>query len=94
MVETKWWFKGREFTNCNCAYGCPCQFNALPTYGDCKAVIGVQINEGVHGETRLGGLRFAGVFACLDPFISETGKRFRSLTDALAKHSAERSFAS
>src|SRR5690242_9124576 len=61
MVE--WAFKGREFTNCNCAYGCPCQFNALPTHGNCQAVIGIQIDEGHHGQTSLDGLRFAGVFA-------------------------------
>ncbi len=24
-----WAIKGREFANCNCSYGCPCQFNAL-----------------------------------------------------------------
>ncbi|MGA7790694.1 MAG: DUF1326 domain-containing protein, partial [Xanthobacteraceae bacterium] len=29
--------------NCNCAYGCPCQFNALPTHGNCEAVAGMQI---------------------------------------------------
>jgi hypothetical protein len=76
LVETQWWFKGREFTNCNCAYGCPCQFNALPTYGDCKAVIGVQISEGVHGETRLDGLRFAGVFAWPGPIHLGNGEAF------------------
>ncbi len=32
-----WAIKGREFANCNCSYGCPCQFNALPTDGTCKA---------------------------------------------------------
>ena len=31
MVE--WFVKGRELGNCNCSYGCPCQFNALPTHG-------------------------------------------------------------
>lgn len=31
----KWEIKGREFGNCNCDYGCPCQFNALPTHGHC-----------------------------------------------------------
>ena len=32
-----WFIKGREFVHCNCAYGCPCQFNALPTHGNCQA---------------------------------------------------------
>jgi hypothetical protein len=76
MAGSKWWFKGREFTNCNCAYGCPCQFNALPTHGDCKAVIGVEIDEGAHGETRLDGLRFAGVFAWPGPIHLGKGEAF------------------
>jgi hypothetical protein len=71
---TEWMFKGREFTNCNCAYGCPCQFNALPTHGDCKAVVGIQIDEGHHGETRLDGLRFAGVFAWPGPIHLGNGQ--------------------
>lgn len=57
-----WTIHGREFTNCNCAYGCPCQFNALPTHGDCKAVVAIQIDKGNHGATKLDGLRMAGVF--------------------------------
>ncbi|MDX2277197.1 MAG: DUF1326 domain-containing protein [Hyphomonadaceae bacterium] len=59
---TDWSIQGREFTNCNCAYGCPCQFNALPTHGDCQATVAVQIDKGHHGDTSLDGLRFAGVF--------------------------------
>ena len=31
MSDVKWMIEAREFSNCNCAYGCPCQFNALPT---------------------------------------------------------------
>ena len=54
-----WEIKGRELGNCNCAYGCPCQFNALPTHGDCHAVVGYQIDEGHHGDVRLDGLRAA-----------------------------------
>ena len=38
MVETKWMIKGREFVNCNCSYGCPRQFNGLPTHGHRQAV--------------------------------------------------------
>jgi hypothetical protein len=63
MTETSWSIKGREFVHCNCAYGCPCQFNALPTYGDCKAVVGVAIDEGHHGETDLSGLNIGMIAA-------------------------------
>ena len=59
---TKWMIKGREFVNCNCSYGCPCQFNGLPTHGFCQAVAGAEIEEGFHDNTKLNGLRFVGMF--------------------------------
>jgi hypothetical protein len=62
MTDVKWSIKAREFVNCNCSYGCPCQFDGLPTYGDCQAVAGMQIDQGRHGDTRLDGLRFVGIF--------------------------------
>ena len=62
MADTKWTIKGREFVNCNCSYGCPCQFNALPTHGNCWAVVGIQIDKGYHGGTSLDGLKVAGIF--------------------------------
>jgi len=63
MPDVKWEIKGREFVNCNCAYGCPCQFNALPTHGHCQAVAAYEIAEGYHGNTRLDGLRAVAVLA-------------------------------
>lgn len=62
MAETNWEIEGLEYANCNCSYGCPCQFNALPTYGNCKGVFGYVITKGHHGTTTLDGLRVAGVF--------------------------------
>lgn len=62
MAHTPWMIRGREFVNCNCSYGCPCQFNGLPTHGHCQAVAGAEIEEGFHGGTRLDGLRFVGMF--------------------------------
>ena len=58
-----WRIKGRGFQNCNCNYGCPCQFNALPTYGNCEAVMGYEIEQGNFGEINLDGLRIAGVYS-------------------------------
>jgi hypothetical protein len=63
MANVTWSLRGQEFVNCNCDYGCPCQFNALPTHGNCKAVIGLSIDEGRHGDVRLDGLKVAAVFA-------------------------------
>ncbi|MEE8204217.1 MAG: DUF1326 domain-containing protein [Alphaproteobacteria bacterium] len=59
MAQVSWRIKGVEYANCNCAYGCPCQFNALPTHGDCQYVLFARIDEGHYGDTRLDGLRFA-----------------------------------
>ena len=59
MAHTEWRIKGREFVNCNCSYGCPCQFNAPPTHGNCQAVAAYVIDQGHHGAVRLDGLRAA-----------------------------------
>ncbi len=50
MSYVNWEIKAREFANCNCAYGCPCQFNALPTDGTCRAAVGFLIDQG-HSAT-------------------------------------------
>jgi hypothetical protein len=62
MVDTNWTIHGREFVNCNCSYGCPCQFNGLPTHGHCRAVAGMKIEQGHHGATKLDGLKFVAIF--------------------------------
>jgi hypothetical protein len=63
MADTNWMIRAHEFVNCNCAVGCPCQFNGLPTQGNCKAVVGIKIHEGYHGSTRLDGLNVAAAFS-------------------------------
>ena len=62
-LDTKWFLKGREFLHCNCAYGCPCQFNALPTHGFCEAIGAIDIVEGRHGDTDLAGTKIALIVA-------------------------------
>lgn len=58
-MATEWRVKATELANCNCAYGCPCQFNALPTYGDCRAAVAYEIEEGHFAGVKLDGLRAA-----------------------------------
>jgi len=48
--------RGEEFTNCNCAYGCPCQFNSPTTHGSCEALAATRIDEGHFNDARLDGL--------------------------------------
>ncbi len=69
-----WEIEGEEFSNCNCDYGCPCQFNALPTHGSCEAVVGCQINKGHFGDITLDGLRAAVVLWWPGPVHEGKGK--------------------
>jgi hypothetical protein len=59
-TKIKWRIAGEQVVSCNCSWGCPCQFNALPTTGHCEATGAWQIKEGYFGNIRLDGLRFAG----------------------------------
>lgn len=62
-ATTTWMIEGRELAHCNCDYGCPCQFNARPTRGNCTAIVGLIIDKGHHGPTQVDGLKAAGAFS-------------------------------
>ena len=62
MAFVEWRMKGLEIANCNCDWGCPCQFNAPPTTGHCEALIAYDIRAGHYGDTSLDGVRFAGIY--------------------------------
>ena len=63
MSYVDWSIKGPEVSTCNCDWGCPCQFNALPTHGDCRAAVAMRIDEGHFGDVDLAGVIWAGTFA-------------------------------
>jgi hypothetical protein len=69
-----WKIKGRELANCNCEYGCNCQFGGLPDKGGCQAVFGMVIDEGFHGDTDLSGLKVAAVFRWPGPIHEGEGE--------------------
>jgi hypothetical protein len=58
-MPTKWNFEAEYIQSCNCAWGCPCNFNALPTTGNCEALISWHIRKGTFGSTKLDGVTFA-----------------------------------
>jgi hypothetical protein len=80
---TPWEIHALEFGNCNCSYGCPCQFNALPTHGNCRAIGFFRIDEGRFGDVRLDGLKMAFAVAWpgavhqgrgkMQPIVDKTG---------------------
>ena len=63
MDLVEWRMRGPEIANCNCDWGCPCQFNALPTRGNCRAMTAMRIDEGFFGALDLSGLKWVGMFA-------------------------------
>ena len=57
-MSDRWMIRGVEYGNCNCDFGCPCQFNASSTYGCCEAFVSGHIEEGYFNDTRLDGLNW------------------------------------
>ena len=80
---TDWRIKGPEFASCNCAWGCPCQFNALPTYGDCRGMAAMNIEEGHFGDVRLDGLNWISLYVWPGP-VHEGGGEKQNILDARA----------
>jgi hypothetical protein len=63
MTMIDWYIEGPSFGNCNCDWSCPCQFESLPTHGNCQGFEVVRIDKGHFGDTRLDGLRTALFYA-------------------------------
>jgi hypothetical protein len=74
MKRTDWLVEGIEFGNCNCDWGCPCQFESLPTHGGCKGFEVVAIERGHFGATDLSGLRAALIYAWPGPIFKGGGE--------------------
>ena len=51
-----WHLKADYVETCNCDYGCPCNFDAFPTYGFCRALVLYHIQDGNYGDVKLDGL--------------------------------------
>ena len=75
-----WTMEGFEFVNCNCTWGCPCQFNGPPTQGHCRAAGFVQIEKGRFGDVPLDGLRW-GVLAAWPGAVHHGNGRLQTIID-------------
>lgn len=49
--------------SCNCDWGCPCQFQARPTNGNCEGSSGFLIRSGNYGNINLDGLSAASIIS-------------------------------
>ena len=75
MNAHSWRIAGEAVVLCNCDWGCPCQFNALPTTGRCEAVGVWEVREGHFGPTGLEGVRFARIYSWPGPIHEGNGTR-------------------
>jgi hypothetical protein len=73
-MPADWSLEGEWIKNCNCAYGCPCDFNAAPTNGDCKGLLGMRINKGHFNDINLDGLSFFVTVAFPGPLHEGNGQ--------------------
>ena len=76
-----WEIHATVVANCNCAYGCPCQFDALPTYGTCEAADGFQIEKGFYGGVSLDGLNAGMLAKWPGPIHEGNGERLIIIDD-------------
>lgn len=51
-----WHLRGHVILACNCDYGCPCNFNGLPTTGKCEGNWNWHVEHGHYGDVPLDGL--------------------------------------
>ena len=58
-----WHLNADYVETCNCDYGCPCNFDAFPSNGFCRALVLYHIREGNYGDIKLDGLNVVGAYS-------------------------------
>lgn len=76
----EWQLSGHVLVACNCDWGCPCNFNARPSRGDCEGGWIWVIGKGHVKDVRLDGLSLA-LFADWPGAIHEGGGRATCYVD-------------
>ena len=56
---TEWRLEGPYMKNCNCAPGCPCDFNSDPTHHECEGMGAMLVEKGNFGDVSLDGAKWA-----------------------------------
>ena len=74
MALVDWSIEGVAFGNCNCGYGCPCQFEDLPTHGHCRGLEVFRIEDGHFGDVSLTGLQAVLMYAWPGPIFEGNGQ--------------------
>lgn len=80
-TKIDWRIVGEEVASCNCDWGCPCQFNALPTKGFCEALVAMHIERGHFGSTSLDGVNYVQLVHFDGPVHEGNGHRLLVLDE-------------
>ncbi len=73
MAPVSWRMKGKYLKNCNCDYGCPCDFWSKPTHTKCEGMMAMLVEEGHFGETPLKDVKFAATYHWPGPLHEGNG---------------------
>ncbi|MFL6418089.1 MAG: DUF1326 domain-containing protein [Nitrososphaeraceae archaeon] len=75
VTKPKWEIHAYFLDACNCDWGCPCQFNARPTHGNCEGVAGYHVLNGSYdNRVKLDGFNMALIASWPGPIHEGHGK--------------------
>lgn len=83
MNAIDWYVEGQSFGSCSCIYACPCQFEGLPSRGECRGFEVLRIDSGHFGAVDLAGVKAALLYAWPGP-IFEGGGEMQVVVDEAA----------
>lgn len=90
-MAATWSFEADYFTTCNCDWGCPCNFNARPTQGDCHGWGVWRVTKGAFGKTKLDGGKFA-LYYHFPGLIEQGGATAASYVDSRLPKEQQKAF--
>jgi len=73
-AETAWKVEALYLDSCNCDWGCPCQFGARPTHGNCEGLSVIHVTRGNYGRVPLANLNFAAAYSWPGPIHEGHGR--------------------
>jgi len=73
-MADQWMMRAAVYGNCNCDYGCPCQFQARTTNGFCEGLVSGVIEEGRFNDVLLDGLKWVLLLAFPGEVAEGNGK--------------------
>src|SRR5215218_3855714 len=88
-TKTKWQTEVYYLDSCNCAWGCPCQFNTRPTHGNCEGISGIHIIKGKYGSIKLDRLNLAWIASFPGPIHEGHGKASYYVDDSASEEQFE-----